>query len=478
MRPMSVGLPSSTPAFQAAVMYGVRPDIPGFHYYDKRARRAMYFPAPGTADLVEEAHARGRRGIVDGGAAFGCVFTGGAEESLWTLTRLLRPSRAGRALLRVPLSGLLLAWIAVKCVVLTALEVLRALRRWIADPAAERERGGHWLLTKIGLSIWMRQLFTLASSAALYRGAPTVYVNFLEYDVFAHAFGPGHPEALRALGRVSSSIWQLSRVVRRLTNHRYDLYVLSDHGQVATRPFAEVSGGAPLDEVVFTSVDASAGDGQAGGRVAARRAASRLRAHVRGYRARRGQGVLQRFINYLERDFPWWIEPEAVEVDGVRVVRAGPNAFVYFTDVAEPLDADAVEARHPGLPARLSGHPGVGFVLLRGREAPVCWYRGSRIDLDTDDAGPFADRPDRARVLEGIRDLMAMPSAGDLVLYGTGAPGGHVSFIDERGAHAGPAAEEMQTFLMHAPGIEIPDADLTHPVRLYPHFVAYHPETR
>src|SRR5262245_64798740 len=33
-QPMSVGLPSSTPAFQLSAMYGVRPDIPGFHYYD------------------------------------------------------------------------------------------------------------------------------------------------------------------------------------------------------------------------------------------------------------------------------------------------------------------------------------------------------------------------------------------------------------------------------------------------------------
>src|SRR6185503_9365442 len=34
--PMTVGLPSSTPAFQMAAMYGVRPDIPGFHYHDKQ----------------------------------------------------------------------------------------------------------------------------------------------------------------------------------------------------------------------------------------------------------------------------------------------------------------------------------------------------------------------------------------------------------------------------------------------------------
>ena len=32
LQTMSVGMPTSTPAFQMAAMYGVRPDIPGFHY--------------------------------------------------------------------------------------------------------------------------------------------------------------------------------------------------------------------------------------------------------------------------------------------------------------------------------------------------------------------------------------------------------------------------------------------------------------
>ncbi|RPH76339.1 MAG: hypothetical protein EHM88_19855, partial [Candidatus Rokuibacteriota bacterium] len=41
--PMSVGLPTSTPAFQMSAMYGVAPDIPGFHYHDKRRRSDVYF---------------------------------------------------------------------------------------------------------------------------------------------------------------------------------------------------------------------------------------------------------------------------------------------------------------------------------------------------------------------------------------------------------------------------------------------------
>lgn len=67
-----------------------------------------------------------------------------------------------------------------------------------------------------------------------------------------------------------------------------------------------------------------------------------------------------------------------------------------------------------------------------------------------------------------------MPSAGDLVLYGIGAPAGDVSFLDERGAHAGPSPSELDTFILHPPTVTLPDAPLTHPVQLYQHFAAYH----
>src|SRR5437762_7717488 len=71
---MSVGLPTSTPAFQLSVMYGVRPDIPGFHYHDKRRRSDVYFPRGHDALRVETSQAQGRRGLLMGGSAYGCVF--------------------------------------------------------------------------------------------------------------------------------------------------------------------------------------------------------------------------------------------------------------------------------------------------------------------------------------------------------------------------------------------------------------------
>src|SRR2546428_4701049 len=95
LAPMSVGLPTSTPAFQMAAMYGVRPDIPGFHYHDKRRKADVYFPRGGDAANVEKVQAAGRRGIVAGGGAYGCVFTGGAASNLLTFAMIKRPSGAG-----------------------------------------------------------------------------------------------------------------------------------------------------------------------------------------------------------------------------------------------------------------------------------------------------------------------------------------------------------------------------------------------
>src|SRR5262249_23212930 len=84
LEPMFVGMPTSTPAFQMAAMYGVQPDIPGFHYHDKRRGTDIHFPRAGHAAEVEAAHVDGRLGILHGGSIYGCVFTGGAENDLFS----------------------------------------------------------------------------------------------------------------------------------------------------------------------------------------------------------------------------------------------------------------------------------------------------------------------------------------------------------------------------------------------------------
>ena len=467
--PLSVGLPSSTPAFQLAAMYGVRPDIPGFHYRDKRRGADVYFPRGGDAALVERTQTAGRRGILEGGSAYGCVFTGGAANSLLTFAMMWRPSGSG--LLRLVSKLVVVGWVAVKAGTLTALELVRAILRLLADPVGETARGWRWLAIKIAISVWLRQLFTLAVSRDLYAGVPAIYVNYLDYDVFAHAYGPRHRRAFRALRRVDASIRQLWSVLRRVPEHRYDLWILADHGQAACTPYRRLARGTPLEDALFEEFfDAPArGPGAEAARPAPRRAAA-----PRAAGARRAPGMFQRFVNYLERDFPAVLGGMrgVREHDGIRVIAAGPNAFVYFVDTPEPVALEAIEPRFPGLLEALSRHRGVGLVLVRAAAGPLCFWRGKPYRLHELERGPFAGREDLPEVTAGVSDLMAMPSAGDLVIYGIDAPEGHVSYVNEVGAHAGPAREELHAFLLRPPAADAPPA-IAHPIELYPLFMRY-----
>ena len=468
LHPMSVGLPTSTPAFQMAAMYGVRPDIPGFHYHDKRRRSDVYFPRAGDAAHVEATQAAGRRGIVTGGSTYGCVFTGGADNSLMTFAMLKRPSGAG--LLRALSAAVVLTWVVVKSLAISTLQIGRALLTFVADPIGA-PHGWKLLALKIGVSVWIRELFTLSAARDVYAGTPVVYVNYLDYDIFSHAWGPRHRRALGSLRAVDRSLQRLWRAVRRVSEHRYDVYVLADHGQAHCTPYDQLNGGRRIERLLFEDFLFPAGAHEvAPGRPGGRGLASGIKA----IRSGREPGVVQRFINYLEQDFPWLLGEvkEAREEGGVRVIAAGPNAFVYFLDDPAPLALEQIDARFPGLVEDIARSRGIGLVLARSAAGPICLWRGKRHRLDELGDGPFAGRADLELVQAGIRDLMAMPSAGDLVLYGLEAPEGHVSFIGEVGAHAGPSEDEMRAFIVTPPGVTLPGA-ITHPLQLYPHFVRY-----
>ena len=463
LEPMTVGLPTSTPAFQMAAMYGVRPDIPGFHYFDRDRQADIHFPRPGHAALVEARQAAGRRGILQGGSAYGCVFTGGADNNLFSFARLTRPS--GEGVLAALSPFVVVSWVCAKNLLRTFLELGRAVARLVTH-AAEARQGWRWLTIKIGFSVWVRGFFTLAVSRDLYAGVPAVYVNYLDYDVAAHAFGPQSRRALLSLRRVDRAIRQLWRVLRRVPEHQYDLYILADHGQTPCKPYLVLTKGHRFERWIFDQfldpTPANASD------------ANQRSSLVRGIHARQREApaLFQRFLNYLEEDFMRRDEPEAYQKNGVRVIAAGPNAFLYVLNVTAPLDADALEHRFPGLAEKLSQSAGVGFVLARCKNGPLCFRRGERYPLNGSEAGPFAGRPDASLVVQGITDLMTMPSAGDLVIYGIDAPEGHVSFIPEVGAHAGPSPEELHTFIVRPSNVTLP-SPITHPVQLYEHFVRY-----
>lgn len=465
-----VGLPTSTPAFQAGMMYGGPVDIPAFEYVDKRTGEYLWFPRPWVSARVEAAHAAGRRGIMEGGRTYGCVFGGGAADTVLTFAHVLRPSPLwGRFGLRARLMPVLvLAWVTVKMSLVTLWQVLRWLAGAARDFSLGRAVGSpKSLLRRLLISGWLRELFTLGVTADIYAGVPALYVNFVDYDVPAHAFGPRHRAAIRELRFVDRSIRDIVEVVRRVPELRYDLFILSDHGQVLSVPFESVSGGVPVADAVLQAFrpPTRRGDGMPD---TVPDVAHRFPAPLWPLAP-----VWQRHLAYLE---PRSRERNAVWAGGLCIVPAGPNMNVYLTHTRDRVTVAEIETRYPGALERLSRHPGIGLVLARDGSGPVCYHRGAvvRIPPPPGPTGcPVFDRPDRELVVEGLQDLLAMPSAGDIVVFGHYAERGCVSFLGERGSHAGPSEDELYGFVMTPPGVKFEFGGVSRPADLYPLFAGY-----
>jgi hypothetical protein len=318
-------------------------------------------------------------------------------------------------------------------------------------------------VVRLLISGWLRELFTLSVTEDVYSGVPALYVNFVDYDVPAHALGPEHRHALRALRDVDRSIGEIRDAIRRVPELDYDLYVLSDHGQIGSVPFERAAGPVPVAETVLAAFRPP----EAG--------TPRLRdmAHPPAPSLWPFAPVWQQHVAYLE---PRSHERNAVWAGNLCVVPAGPNLNIYLTDVAGHAAAETIEARYPGALDSLSRHRGIGFVLARGPEGGLCYYRGRVIPIPPPPGPtgcPLFDRPDRGLVVQGLETLLAMPSAGDVVAFGHYAPDGCVNFLGERGSHAGPSEAELYGFVLAPPGVTYDFERVGGPAELYPLFSGY-----
>ncbi|MGH8055909.1 MAG: hypothetical protein ACREOH_01540, partial [Candidatus Entotheonellia bacterium] len=205
----SCGLPTSTPAFQAGIMYGETQDIPSFHWYDKRRHVDMHMPLVSVASRVEQLHAAGRKGILKDGTSYGCVFGGEADVAMVNFARIGKPNlRLDYSTLRFFIPSVIGLWVTGKIVLLSALELFKGLYAIGVDCLQGRTEvmTCKVLLLKVVFSVVLRQLFTLGVSHDVYRGIPAIYVNFLGYDTYSHPYGPDHRMSLRALREIDNGI--------------------------------------------------------------------------------------------------------------------------------------------------------------------------------------------------------------------------------------------------------------------------------
>lgn len=409
LRDWHAQLPATTPASQAGLLHGASSEVPAFRWYEKEAGRLVVTNHPADSALVEERLSDGRGLLSGGGVSLSNIFSGDAATSLLTMStvgdksRRAGPSRSLGSYLVDPYGF-------TRALVLTAGEMLKevyqARRQRVRGIEPRIRRGGAYVALRGLTNVLLRDLNVNLLAEHMARGAPALYCDFVDYDEVAHHAGPTRPESLASLEGIDRVLGVLQETARH-TTRPYHFVVLSDHGQSQGATFRQRYGSG-VEDVVRSLLAEPAVAQLAEGADEVHGPVTTLLGDLVGERGLPGSVARRTARSGVGRPTDAEVPAQrsasdtAAAAPELVVLASGNLGLVYWPRLPGRLTLEDLEELHPRLLPGLSGHPGIGFLLVRSR-------RRGPVVLGADGAHWLADG-----AVEGIDPLLRFgPHAAD-----------------------------------------------------------------
>jgi endonuclease/exonuclease/phosphatase family metal-dependent hydrolase len=430
------GLPSSTPAVQGELFYGIRTAVPAFQFVDHQTNKFRVMLDQSDAAEVEKSLASQSEGLLKGGSSYSNIYQGGADESHFCVS-----SMGWSNFLRLNANPLRLALIALMnfpsllrvlglMVLETCIAVVDAFRGIIAHHDLFKEI--KFIPIRVGVCIMLREFISISVRMDIARGLPVIHANLLGYDEQAHRRGPGSLFAHWTLQGIDRVISHIASEAKRSRFRHYDLWIYSDHGQETTTPLHP-----DIQQTVSRAF-------QKLGRETSLDSGSHHTTHGRG----------QLLFRQSERSPD--LEP-ASSGEFIKVAAMGPVGHVYCRDILSDAEKSilALEVtRTGGVPMALFIDAHDQLIACSGDQfLPLAENREKFLGS----AHPFLDE-----AVEDLCDLCEHPDAGQIVLSGYCGGKAPVSFPLENGAHAGVGPEETHGFALLPDDTTLPTREKDH----------------
>lgn len=428
------GLPTTTPAVQAELYYGVPSAVPAFSFFNRTLKQLGRMWDPEWAKGQEERCAQQAEGLLKGGSSWSNMYTGGAgqEESHFCaasigLGDMWRTGKIRNIFIFIMLNIPAAFRIAGLLVVEFFVAIGEAIRAVLSGRAPYKEF--LLLLSRVFIGVGLRELLKISGQIDVARGLPIVHINFVGYDEEAHVRGPGSRIAHFSLRGIDRAIKNIVRAAHRSARRDYAVWIFSDHGQEMTRSFGDHHPGG-VEAVLRECMELTDRADQA----------RKWRSQARGSWPTLSRGRLSRARLERARAADMPTEDEAKTFI---VAAMGPVGHAYFSEKRTDEQRRAL-AKRLVTPGKVPG------VVVRFEDGTVVWFHARGETLVPEEVPALLPHPEplRHEIARDLKRFAENPDCGDLILLGWSPWDSPWSFAPERGAHGGMGLYETQGFAL------------------------------
>lgn len=430
------GLPSSTPAVQGSLFYGVKSCVPAFSFKDSKTGEIFNMFSPENAAEIESRIKKMGEPLLKDGSAYGNIYTGGAKEAHFCISSI-----GWGALFHAahPVAIMVFIIMHLHIILTAALLTIAEFFLAIFDSIGGFIEGKDLLdeikyipLRVIGCVI-AREVTGVGAKIDITRGMPVIHINLAGYDEQAHQRGPKSKFAhwsLRAIDSVIGSIW---KAAKRSKRRNYEVFIYSDHGQEETVCYKEEYG-RPVQEAVNEVLKAEISHGSL-----------RTEFKTNGHYWRAGL-FRDKFAKKFRHETDIENGPGPLAV----ITAIGPIGHIYPPGKLN-------EKQKERIACSLVNYAKIPLVLVsKGRGRAIAWTAEGKYTLPLDAEKVLGnDHPFLAQAAKDLVELCSHKDSGQIIISGFRKHGKCITFYNERGSHAGPGPHETCGFALFPPGVKI-----------------------
>jgi hypothetical protein len=473
-------LSSQTGASQAGILHGNNNDLPAFRWVEKyNDNKIMVSTGLGDAPVLEKRISDGNGLLAANGASRSNLFSGDAEDVIFTYSRLKDFKRFySRTWYYVYSNPSNFARIVSLFLWDVVMDFGSQLRHWIKRINPGIRRGLIYPFVRAGANVFLREVTTAVLIGDILEGKVDVaYVTYLGYDEVAHHSGTRDWDSFYALEKLDIQFHRLEQA-KKYAPRPYQLVVQSDHGQTNGSTFLQRYGHTlddlvrdlmPPETIIYSEL--SSNEDHFGQAIQNPINDSKM------YFKHRTDTVVDesryifestvktvdeapiikgKVVDYLKRheigEVPEKLKASAENAQAI-VLASGNLGLIYLTLQKERMSFERIKALYPDLIPGLVRQKGIGFIMVKSDEyGPMALSHEGVNYLDDgiiEGKDPLLSFGPRA--VKHLLRTNTFKNTPDILVNSFYDPETNevAAFEELVGSHGGMGGEQTQPFILH-----------------------------